>query len=74
VEKFLAGETEILLENLPQCRSVYHRSLTTQPGPEPLSMIVRSEDRLHIFIYQLNAGDLVTVRDEEIDFIYLLIY
>jgi hypothetical protein len=32
VEWLLAGETEVLGENLPQCRSVYHKSYVIWPG------------------------------------------
>jgi hypothetical protein len=32
--EFLSGETDILGENLPQCRFV-HRKLHTLPGREP---------------------------------------
>jgi hypothetical protein len=39
VERELAGETEILGENVPQCQFVHHKSHMTwqrvEPGPPP---------------------------------------
>jgi hypothetical protein len=33
--EWLEGETEVLGENLPQCRSVHYKSHTTGPGLQP---------------------------------------
>jgi hypothetical protein len=35
VEWWLAGDTEVLGENLPQCHFVHHKSYMTWPGAKP---------------------------------------
>jgi hypothetical protein len=35
VELEMAGETEVLGENLPQCHVIYHKFHITRPGIEP---------------------------------------
>jgi hypothetical protein len=42
VEWRLAGETEVLGENVPQCYFVHHKSHMTWPGYEPLAVAVGS--------------------------------
>jgi hypothetical protein len=36
--KWLTGEIEVVGENLPQCRSVHHRSNTTRPRLKPMPL------------------------------------
>jgi hypothetical protein len=43
VEWRLAGETEVLGENLPQCHFVNHKSHMTRPGLEPRAAAVGSQ-------------------------------
>jgi hypothetical protein len=43
VEWRLAGETEVLRENLPQCHFVHHKFHMTRPGLEPQAAAVGSQ-------------------------------
>jgi hypothetical protein len=43
VEWRLAGETEVLGENLPQRHFVYHKSHMTRPGLQPRAAAVGSQ-------------------------------
>jgi hypothetical protein len=63
VEWRLAGDTEVLGENLPQRHYVHHKSHMTRPGLEPRDAAVGSQQVFHLGPLSISTenGNLISV-------------